>query len=79
MVKTESIKYDVERVTKRAYEEKKWTVQEWALQAGVSEYTLRKFIYGDPNVKFSTASSIVKPLGFTAMELIQVNSGKKKA
>lgn len=77
MVSAEGIQYDIERAREAAFVERDWDVLEWSRQSEVSAPTIRKFLAGDPSVKFSTVHAIVKPLGLTALELIRKN-GKKK-
>lgn len=78
MVKTEHIVYDVAAAQKR-FDELEWTFARWVEESGISELTIRKWLYGDPRVKFSTVASIVTPLGLNAMDLIRKNGSKKRA
>jgi hypothetical protein len=82
MVRTISIQYDVEAAQKRA--EKLWgqgyeCLREWARQADVSIYTLRKWLDNDPSVKLRTVEDIVKPLGLGVVDLMRKNGNGKKA
>lgn len=76
MVKEDHIQYDVQAAVKRA-EEREWTFDQWAIESGVSAFTIRKWIYGDPTIKFASVDKIVRPLGLRAVDLIRTN-GKKK-
>lgn len=75
---TDQIQYDVARAKKLA-DDLGLSIADWSKKARVSEFTLRKWIYGEPTVKFSTVEAIARAIGTTALKLVKSGDGKKRA
>lgn len=50
--------------------ERKWSLQDWANLAGVTQPSIRAFLAGDQRLKLITVEQILQPLGIRASDIL---------